>query len=407
MADIVIDTDDTDGFVFSTADSTLTLNAGITLTNAGVALDASALADGRIIAINGTINETAGNSFRGAAIDVNGALSSVVISETGRVKSERVGIQLAGDNSSIDIIGTVISGATGVTMDGQGSSLTVSGKLRSSTTAIVMGEGFEDQTITNTGLIRGENIGFSMLGEGTLINEKGGAITGPKNFGSDSTQEIFNKGTINGDIFLEGGNDIYDGRGGTLNGRVFGGDGGDIYLVDDAKTRIRENEDEGSRDTVFTSVTYSLGDNFEFLVLEGTKDLNGFGNGLDNALAGNSGRNRLAGRSGIDSLQGLGGRDILAGGKGQDSLLGGTGGDTFVFATGDGRDIVSDFAIADGDRIDLSRLDAVTSFADLKAHHMELIFNVLIITAGEDVLTLFNIDNPSDFADLGKSDFIF
>ncbi|MGV3480281.1 MAG: calcium-binding protein [Sphingobium sp.] len=41
---------------------------------------------------------------------------------------------------------------------------------------------------------------------------------------------VVNRGSISGDIFLSGGNDLYDGRGGTLGGTLDGGDGVDHVL---------------------------------------------------------------------------------------------------------------------------------------------------------------------------------
>lgn len=82
----------------------------------------------------------------------------------------------------------------------------------------------------------------------------------------------------------------------------------------------------------------------------------------------------------VGSVSGDAGDDILIGGKkaeqlagdaGRDQLTGGKGGDTFVFhllndttVAEAGRDIIRDFNHAQGDRIDLSELDAVIGGAD-------------------------------------------
>jgi Ca2+-binding RTX toxin-like protein len=70
-------------------------------------------------------------------------------------------------------------------------------------------------------------------------------------------------------------------------------------------------------------------------------------------------------RAGPNNLNGGDGDDTIFGGGGADTLTGGSGADTFVYtgmsqstAGASGRDIITDFSHADGDRIDLSGMDA-------------------------------------------------
>jgi hypothetical protein len=89
------------------------------------------------------------------------------------------------------------------------------------------------------------------------------------------------------------------------------------------------------------------------------------GEGND-TLLGQAGADTLRGGSGRDSLDGGGGDDVIIGGTGPDTLTGGAGFDIFAFAGGrtseaTAFDVVLDFegaGAADGDRIDLSRIDA-------------------------------------------------
>ncbi len=57
---------------------------------------------------------------------------------------------------------------------------------------------------------------------------------------------------------------------------MLGGGGSDIYLVDSSFDRVIENANEGT-DAVYTSVSYQLGANVEYLS-DGTANINGFGN---------------------------------------------------------------------------------------------------------------------------------
>ena len=143
-----------------------------------------------------------------------------------------------------------------------------------------------------------------------------------------------------------------------------GGKGNDTYIVDNAKDVVSEAVDSGT-DTVKASISHGLKANVENLILTGTKAINGIGNGLNNRLTGNSANNVLNGGAGADAISGGGGDDNLLGGLGQDKLTGGIGADTFIYKlvteSGPGkttRDIVTDFKGSEGDRIDLSAIDA-------------------------------------------------
>jgi trimeric autotransporter adhesin len=117
-------------------------------------------------------------------------------------------------------------------------------------------------------------------------------------------------GTAGADVLAGGfGNDLIDGLAGA--DRMTGGDGDDTYVVDHVADVIVELPDEG-RDSVLSSVTYTLPDEVENLSLTGTASRNATGNVLSNVITGNAGANRLDG------------------GAGADVLIGGLGNDTYV-----------------------------------------------------------------------------
>jgi len=191
----------------------------------------------------------------------------------------------------------------------------------------------------------------------------GGALNGTGNALDNAIT-----GNALGNTLLGGlGNDALTGLGGndTLDGGVgadamTGGVGNDLYFVDNAGDSVVELGGEGT-DTVSSSISYTLGDNVENLVLTGSAT-NGTGNGLDNVITGNSVANTLSGGAG---------NDRLVGGDGVDSLIGGLGNDIFVgeinatkVASKSGMislDRVLDFAA--GDVLDLSGIDANTGVA--------------------------------------------
>lgn len=170
-----------------------------------------------------------------------------------------------------------------------------------------------------------------------------------------------------------------------------GGAGNDTYIVDNIGDRVFEGLNAGI-DRVQSSASFTLGANVEHLALTGNAHLNGTGNALANQIIGNAGNNlifagmgndNIQGGAGNDTLHGGLGNDILTGGAGADRIIGGqgadrmtgsVGADVFVFQTlADsttalaGRDVITDFSFAQGDRIDLSALDARTNMTGNQA----------------------------------------
>ncbi|WP_367394394.1 retention module-containing protein [Pseudomonas sp. X4] len=106
-----------------------------------------------------------------------------------------------------------------------------------------------------------------------------------------------------------------------------------------------------------------------------------FGQGGDDTLDGGKGNDILIGGLGKDTLLGGEGNDILLGGKGDDTMTGGSGADTFVWKAGDtGKDVIKDFKVAEGDRIDLKDL--------LQGEKGSTIDNYLKLTTVEGTTTL-------------------
>jgi Ca2+-binding RTX toxin-like protein len=125
--------------------------------------------------------------------------------------------------------------------------------------------------------------------------------------------------------------------GGSAADYLFGGSGGDalagngasdVYGVDSLSDSITEGSG-GGEDTVWSSITLSLGGHVENLLLTGTSNINGTGNALINKITGNSASNTLYGGDQNDTID-LGGNstvnwDYAYGGPGDDTITGGTG----------------------------------------------------------------------------------
>jgi trimeric autotransporter adhesin len=127
------------------------------------------------------------------------------------------------------------------------------------------------------------------------------------------------QGYGNGDankVFGNAGNNLLNGEGGADT--MLGGAGNDVCFVDNSGDLVFENANQGA-DAVFASVNYTLTANVETLVLQGSSNLSGTGNALDNRIYGNAGDNTLNGGAGIDVLMGNGGADTFEFNAGQAS----------------------------------------------------------------------------------------
>ncbi len=277
------------------------------------------------------------------------------------------------------------------------------------------GTGFNE--VINSGRITASSrVAINVTDTATTIVTNTGLIEGPGAFrGSTGTDTVINAGSIAGGVDLGGGNDLYDGtEGRMLRGTVAGGTGDDTLLggagrevldggagadsldggagddvlvggadadVIDGGAGLRDMLDYGAS-TAGVSVNLALleaagghaeGDAFGGIEWVAGSTLHNdvlVGDALANALFGRGGNDSLVGGAGNDVLQGDAGNDTLVGGNGVDVLRGGTGADVFRFnalvESGAGvapRDHIRDFSRAEGDRIDVSFIDANATVA--------------------------------------------
>jgi Ca2+-binding RTX toxin-like protein len=354
-----------------------------------------------IFQISAQINGTGGSGLRldGFGNQVNVASSGIV---TGNI-----GVFLNNGSADTDLASAVTNNGT---IDGTGNGIfngdsgTVLGNSGTIHGDIAVESVHYGMSITNLGLgsIEGESTGIDLTGiedggQQTRITNYG-AISGQVAIqGGDGEEIVINHGVIVGKVNLGGGNDTFDARGGQVNGEIDGGAGNDTYIVDTADADIHEAASSDLGDTVESIVSFTLGSNFEELILIGRAKTNGTGNDEGNIIHGNDANNKL---------NGLGGDDFIFGGRGNDVLTGGSGADTFQFNDSFGHDKIRDFQSGgpDHDFIDLSDVSAITSFSDLKKHHLEQVHGDLIIDAGHgDIVTLRHVS----LHDVKAGDFLF
>jgi Ca2+-binding RTX toxin-like protein len=208
-----------------------------------------------------------------------------------------------------------------------------------------------------------------------------------------AADQVFNTGLITGNVLLQSGEDLYDGRGGRIIGEVLGGTGNDTLYGGLGADRLLG---EGNDDTLYfdaedlrfgvvsggagydaghytddaTPITIRLqnhglegyyGSAADEVVITGSLGgvgafiLTGAGNDLVDA---SSQADTINGGAGVDVLYGRDGADTLIGGLGGDWLQGGAGADVFRYnaltdSTVNGQDFIADFSTVDGDKINL------------------------------------------------------
>lgn len=228
-----------------------------------------------------------------------------------------------------------------------------------------------------------------------LSEELGGGSKSDLVWGLLGDDRLYGKG---GDDTIYGGGGVDTLDGGISRDVLFGGAGDDTYRVDNGADVVNEmttpGQDDGGIDTVNSTISYTLVDCIEKLVLAGTAAIDGAGNTLDNNIKGNDAANVLFGDNGADTIYGFDGDDVLIGGSGKDYYTGGLGADTFVlkselgiydkiydFSAGDKFGIVaSEFGLSEGAGLNGGVLDAgyfVTGSAATAIGHGQFVFDAV------------------------------
>jgi Ca2+-binding RTX toxin-like protein len=273
-------------------------------------------------------------------VDNAGDIVTENLNEGTDTVNSSISYTLGNNAENLVLTGTAVINGTGNTLNNAITGNTAANILNGGVGADTMFGGLGNDTyyVDNAGDIVTEN-----LNEGTdTVNSSISYTLGNnvENLVLTGTAAINGTGnalnnTLTGNVannILTGGDGSDIINGGAGNDTMVGGLGNDTYYVDSAADIVTENLNAGT-DTVNSSITYTLGNNVENLVLTGTAAINGTGNALNNTLTGNVANNILTGGDGAD---------IMDGGAGSDTLYGNAGNDTYLFNAGSGNDRVSD-----------------------------------------------------------------
>ena len=267
------------------------------------------------------------------------------------------------DTYSVDAVGDIVSEQLTPGIDDGGTDLVLA------SISYTLGDFIENLTLTGSANINGTgnalanvvtgNTGNNVLDGGVgadtmmgglgndsyVVDNAGDIVTEAASAGSDTVLVAFTwaLGANIENLTLTGGADA-NGTGNALDNVLTGnsgtnvltgGLGNDTYVVQNTTDVVTELSNQGT-DTVLSSVTYTLGKYLETLVLTGTSTISAGGNSTNNTLIGNDAANRLDGKGG------------------DDLLTGGLGADTFTFTAASGHDTVSDFSVAQNDKINVN-----------------------------------------------------
>ena len=230
------------------------------------------------------------------------------------------------------------------------------------TNAIIQNSGGAEFHVNNSGTING--IGTTAIFSAAQENyiESSGLIIGDV-FLTNVTV-MSNSGTIDGNVYLSGSSDFYNGNGG---GNVTGfmnlaGDNDLAYLGDGGGVLLAGFGDDTVRGGAGSDEISGQENNDDIRGRQGDDVLNG-GSGNDTVRAG-QGDDVLNGGSGNDFMRGGAGEDIIIGGLGADTMYGNGGADDFVYNSasestnaGTTWDRIMDFTQGQ-DLIDLSAFNA-------------------------------------------------
>lgn len=238
-----------------------------------------------------------------------------------------------------------------------------------------------DDAITGNGATQ---ILFGNATSGVSINLAAGTAGGDASTGHDTFTGV--NSAVGGNF-----NDTFNAAG-FVGFNAFQGGAGNDTITGNGSTQIQ-----------YGSATFAVTVNLAAGTVDGDGSVghDTITGGVTN-VAGSNFDDTIIGSASGDQLFGNNGNDLLDGGAGNDFLSGGLGADTFAYATGSRADTIGDFALAQTDKIDLTGVAGISTFAEIQALATQQGQNTVIDFGNGDTLTLLNVT----LSNLTAADFI-
>ena len=193
-------------------------------------------------------------------------------------------------------------------------------------------------------------------------------------------KDTFNVSTRHSEYYGDGGNDTFNSVGDS--NYFFGGGGIDTVSYQRQDNSSLEGRGVhvdlqhgyattgGSREETLENIENAIGTSYGDDVIGSDGDNSLWGMDGKDIVDGRGGKDTLYGGNGADDIYGGNGNDKLIGEKGNDLLFGNDGADHFIFqaisdsVVGSERDVIKDFSRSEGDKIDVSEMDAIDGGGD-------------------------------------------
>jgi Ca2+-binding RTX toxin-like protein len=279
------------------------------------------------------------------------------------------------------------SAAGDVLFGGSGTDIADFGALAA---AVTLNAGSQSVTLTTGGsilLLDCEGLTGTAFGDTLIGNDRADIFSG-----NDGNDFIYGDGGADRVLGGNGDDTLFGGAGGDV---VDGGAGYDLAYFDGGAVVVDLSTPGNNRGD-------AAGDTFVFIEgLSGSGASDGlYGDAAANLFFGHAGNDVLYGRAGDDVLRGGADTDFLNGGTGIDQLYGGAGADEFSLNRGDGRDVIYDFALAEGDVLQLQR--TLVGTAQNGANVLQQFGSVqagnAVLNFGADSFTLVGLSSLSGLA---------
>jgi Ca2+-binding RTX toxin-like protein len=368
-----------DSLIGNTANNVLDGGAGSDFLNGGVGADTMFGGDGTDSYCVDHAGDLVSESNSSLVTGGNDIVYSYVLAYTLTANVERLRLMLGGASNGTgnSLDNTLYAGAGDNVLDGATGTDTVSYAFASTGVTVslasagaqatggsgtdtllsienLIGSGFNDSLIGNTGNntldggIGADTMNGGLGNDTFIVDNAGDYITELAGQGIDTVMSSVTRylgnyqenltltgvGTING--YGNSDNNVLTGNSAAnvLSGNagadtMSGGAGDDTYYVENVGDVVTESAASG-KDTVNSSISYTLTADVEWLVLTGAA-ITGTGNNLNNFLVGNGGNNTLDGGAGADTMNG---------GLGDDTFIVDNAGDYITELAGQGIDTV-------------------------------------------------------------------